>query len=196
MMLKVKHCCFCFSFPSSSAGKESTCNAGDPGSNPGLGRPFGDRIGYPLQYSWASLVTQMVKKPAMWETWVWSLGWEDALEEGMATHSSILAWRNPMGDSPHGESSMGSQRVRHYWATKHSSPPGFSVHGISHGRILEWVVISSRVSSRPREQTYISCLAGDSLPTELSGKHPSKTLAQLFFFFLNKWGVVKWHYLQ
>ena len=177
MMLKVKHCCCCFfSFPSSSAGKESTCNAG--GSNPGLGRSFGDRIGYPLQYSWTSLVTQTVKKPAMWETWVWSLGWEDALEEGMATHSSILAWR-----IPHGDSSMGSQRVRHYWATKHSSPPGFSVRGISHGRKLEWVVISSRVSSRPREQTYIPCLAGYSLPTELSGKHPSKTLAQLFFFF-------------
>ena len=174
MMLKVKHSCFCFSFPSSSAGKESTCNAGDPRSNLGLGRVFWDRIGYPLQYSWASLVTQTVKKPAMWETWVWSLGWEDALEEGMATHSSIL---------PHGESSIGLQRVRHYWVTKHSSPPGFSVHGISHGRILEWVVISSRVSSRPREQTYISCLAGNSLPTELSGKHPSKTLARLFFFF-------------
>ena len=46
---------------------------------------------------WASLVTQMVKNlPAMWETWVWSMGWEDTLEEGMATHTSILAWRIPM----------------------------------------------------------------------------------------------------
>ena len=54
-------------------------------------------MGYPLQYSWASLVTQMVKNlPAMWETWVQSLGWEDPLKEGMATHSSILAWRTPM----------------------------------------------------------------------------------------------------
>ena len=47
---------------------------------------------YPLQYSWASLVVQMVKnQPAMWETWVRSLGWEDPLEEGMATNSSVLA---------------------------------------------------------------------------------------------------------
>ena len=51
---------------------------------------------YPLQYSWASLVSQLVKKlPAMRETWVRSLGWEDPLEKGMATHFSILAWRIP-----------------------------------------------------------------------------------------------------
>ena len=56
--------------------------------------PPGEGIGYTLQYSWASLVAQMVKNlPAMRETWVRSLGWEDPLEEGMATHSSILAWR-------------------------------------------------------------------------------------------------------
>ena len=54
-------------------------------------------MGYPLQYSWASLVTQMVKNlPAIWETWAQSLGWEDPLKEGMVTHSSILAWRIPM----------------------------------------------------------------------------------------------------
>ena len=53
-------------------------------------------MGYPLQYSWASLVAQLVKNlPAMYETWVRSLGWEDPLEKGMATHSSILAWRIP-----------------------------------------------------------------------------------------------------
>ena len=80
--------------PDSSDDKESACNAGDPGSIPGLGRSPGDRIGYPLQYSWASLVAQMVKNPhAMRETWVQSLGWEDTLEKGMAIHSSILAWR-------------------------------------------------------------------------------------------------------
>ena len=63
---------------------------------PGLGRSAGEGIGYPLQYSWASLVTQLVKNlPAMWETWVRSLGWEDPLEKGKATHSSILAWRIP-----------------------------------------------------------------------------------------------------
>ena len=81
-------------FPHSSVGKESTCNAGDPGSIPGLGRFAGEGIGYPLQYSWASLVAQLVNNPhAMWETWVLSLGWEDPLENGKATHSSILAWR-------------------------------------------------------------------------------------------------------
>ena len=65
-------------FLGSSAGKESACNAGDSGSIPGSGRSPGEGIGYPLQYSWASLVAQMVKNPpAMQETWVQSLGWED-----------------------------------------------------------------------------------------------------------------------
>ena len=68
--------------------------AGDPSSIPGLGRSTGEGTGYLLQYSWPSLVTQMVKNPsAVWDTWVRSLGWEDPLEEGMATHSSIMAWR-------------------------------------------------------------------------------------------------------
>ena len=68
----------------SSVGKESTCNAGEPSSIPGLGRFAGEGIGYPLQYSWASLVVQLVKNPsAMWETWFRSLGWEDLLEEGI-----------------------------------------------------------------------------------------------------------------
>ena len=84
-------------FPGSSAGKESPCKAGDPSSIPGLGRSPGEGNGYPLQDSWASLVAQTVKNPpAMRETWVLSLGWKDPLEEGMATHSSILAWRIPM----------------------------------------------------------------------------------------------------
>ena len=78
----------------SSVGKESGCNAGDPGSISGSGRFPGEGIGYPLQYSWASLVAQLVKNPpAMWETWVQSLDWEDPLEKGKATHSSIPAWR-------------------------------------------------------------------------------------------------------
>ena len=77
-------------------GKESACNTGDPSSIPGLGRSTGAGIGYPLQYSWASLVAQPVKNPpAMQETWVQSLGWEDPLEKGKATHSSTLAWRTP-----------------------------------------------------------------------------------------------------
>ena len=81
-------------FPDSSVGKESVCNARESGSIPGSGRFAGEGRGYPLQYSWVSLVAQLVKNvPAMWETWVWSLGWEDPLEKGKATHSSILAWR-------------------------------------------------------------------------------------------------------
>ena len=64
----------------------------DPSSIPGLGRSTRKEIGCPLQYSWASLVAQLVKNlPAMGETWVQSLGWEDPLEKGKATHSSILA---------------------------------------------------------------------------------------------------------
>ena len=63
-------------FPDSSVGKESTCNAGDPGSIPGSGRSAGEGIGYPLQYSWASLVAQLVKNPpAMQETWVEKIPW-------------------------------------------------------------------------------------------------------------------------
>ena len=78
--------------PHSSVDKESACNAGDPGSIPGSGRSTGDGMGHPLQYSWASLVAQLVKNwPAVWETWVQSLGWEDTLEKGKATHSSILS---------------------------------------------------------------------------------------------------------
>ena len=146
-------------FPDSSVGKESTCNARDPGLIPGSGRSAGEGIGYPLQYSWASLVAQLVKKPpAMWdpwigkipwrrerlptpvfwpgefhglyrpwghkesdttkqlslslvaqniknlpamqEIWVQSLGLEDALEKGMATCSSLLAWEIPWTEEP------------------------------------------------------------------------------------------------
>ena len=90
--------------PDSSFGKDSTCNAGDPGSIPGLGRSLGEGIGYPLQYSWeASLVAQLVQNPpAMQETWVRSLGWEDPLEKGKASQSRILAWKIPMDSSPWG----------------------------------------------------------------------------------------------
>ena len=81
-------------FPNSSVGKESACDAGDPGLIPGLGRSAGEGIGYPFQYSWASLVAQLVKNlPSVWETWVQSLGWEGPLEKG--NHSSILTWRIP-----------------------------------------------------------------------------------------------------
>ena len=70
---------------------------------PGSGRSTGEGIGYSLQYSWASLVVQLVKNlPAIWETWVPPLGWEDPLEKGEATHSSILAWKIPGLYSPWG----------------------------------------------------------------------------------------------
>ena len=75
---------------------EFASNAGDPSLVPGSGGSAGEGIGYPLQFSWASPVAQLVKNPPeMRETWVRSLGWEDPLEKGKATHFSILAWRIP-----------------------------------------------------------------------------------------------------
>ena len=94
----------------------------NPGSIPGSGRSPGERIGYPLQYSWASLMAQMVKNPpAMPETWVQFLGWDDPLEKGMETHSSILAWRIPWTEDSDKLWSMGSQTIGHDWVAKHSS---------------------------------------------------------------------------
>ena len=70
-----------------------------------------------LQVSKSLLVAEIVKNPlAMWETWVWSLDQEDPLEEGMATHSSILAWEIPWTEESGGLQSLGSQRVRHSWS--------------------------------------------------------------------------------
>ena len=85
-------------FPDSSVGKGSACNAGDPSLIPGSGRSAGEGIDYPLQYSWASLVAQLVKSlPATWETCIQSLSWEDTMEKGKAISSSILTWRIPWG---------------------------------------------------------------------------------------------------
>ena len=79
-------------FPDSPAGKESVCNAEDPSLIPGSGRSPREGTSYPLQYSWASLVAQLVKNPpTMEENWVPSLGWEDPLEKGTTIHYSILA---------------------------------------------------------------------------------------------------------
>ena len=129
------------SFPGGSDTKESACSAG--GLVSGSGRSPGERNGYPLQYSYpensmdrgkelditeqfssfhhhlgASLVAQVVKNlPTMQETWVWSLVGEDTLEKGMATHSSILAWKVPRTEEPCGLWFMGSQQVGHHWAT-------------------------------------------------------------------------------
>ena len=88
-------------FPDSSVGKESACNAGDPGLIPGLGRSPREGIGYWLQYSWSFLVAQLVKNlPVVWKTEVWFLGWEDPLENGKATLTSIL--ENSMDCIVHG----------------------------------------------------------------------------------------------
>ena len=85
---------------------------------------------------WVSLVAQMVKNPpALQETWLWSVAWEDPLEEGMATHSSILTWRMPWTEEPGGLQSMGSQRVRHGWVTKHIYPYTHT-HTHTHIRVM------------------------------------------------------------
>ena len=79
---------------------------------PGSGRSSGEGIGYPFHFSWASLVTQMVKNmPAIWETWVPSLGWEDPLEEGMATPPVFLLGESLWTDEPGGLESMGLQKL-------------------------------------------------------------------------------------
>ena len=104
-------------FPGSSAGKESACNIGDPSSIPGSGTSPGEWLGYTLQYSWASLVAQMVmvkNLPAMREARVRSLCWEDTLEVGMATYSSILDGESTWTEEPGRLVTMGSQRVGHY----------------------------------------------------------------------------------
>ena len=81
-----------------SAGKESACKAGDTSLIHGLGRSPGEGIDYPLQYSWASLVVQMVKNlPAMWETWVQSLDWEDSPGGGHGNPLQYYCLENPHG---------------------------------------------------------------------------------------------------
>ena len=101
-------------FPGSSAGKDSTCNAGDPSSIPGSERSAGEGIGYPLWYSWASLVAQTVKKSACNARDLGSIpGLGRSLKKGMATHSSGLPWRIPWAKEPGGLQSVKLQRVGH-----------------------------------------------------------------------------------
>ena len=94
-----------------------------------------------VSYLWGSLVGEMVKKPpAMQETQVWSLGWEDPLEKGMVTHSNILAWRTPWAEEPGGLQSIRRQRVRHNWGTN------------THKLFISWIQLLSCVwCLRPRE---------------------------------------------
>ena len=106
--------CCTVSVPGSSTGKKSACNAGIPGLVPGSGRSPGEGTVSPLHYSWASLVAQVVKNPpALWDTRVPSLDWKDTLEEGMATHSSILTGESRWTEELGGLQPMGSQRVRY-----------------------------------------------------------------------------------
>ena len=107
--------------------------------------------------------------PEKKETWVWSLGQEDPLEKKIATHSSILAWGIPWKMSLAGYSPQGHKRQSKALAQScptlrdpmDCSLPGSSVHGILQARILEWVAISfSRISSQPRDWTWVSRIAG------------------------------------
>ena len=109
-------------FPDSSVGKESACNTGDPCSIPGSGRSPGEGIGHPLQYSWASLVAQLVKNlSAMWrpgfELWLRKIPWRRKWQ-----HTPLfLPGESPWTEKPGGLQPMGSQRARHEWVTKHST---------------------------------------------------------------------------
>ena len=99
-----------WSFPGKSAGKESTCNAGDPGSIPGLGRSPREEIGYPLQYSWASLMAQIVKnQPAAQETWVWSLVGKIPWRRAWQPTPVFLSGESPWTEEPGGLQSMVAQ---------------------------------------------------------------------------------------
>ena len=106
--------CLILGFSGGSDGIESACSEGYLGSVPGSGRSPGEGLGYPLQYSWASLMAHTIKNRLQYRRPGFNpLGWEDPLEEGMSTHVSILACRTPWTDVPGGVQSMGLQRVRH-----------------------------------------------------------------------------------
>ena len=123
-------------FPDISVGKESACNAGDPGSIPGLGRSAGEGIGYPLQCSWASLVAQLVKKSAC--------------------NVGDLGLIPGLGRSPR----EGKGYPLQYSGLDNSMD--YTVHGILQARILEWVAFPfSRRSSQPRDRTQVSCIADE-----------------------------------
>ena len=108
-------------FLGSSAGKESACNAGDPSLSPGLESSPEERIGYPLQYSWASLVANTVKESACnarkpgFDPWVGKIPWQPT--------PVFLPGESPWTEEPGGLQSMWLQIVRHGWATKHSTAP-------------------------------------------------------------------------
>jgi len=95
---------------------------------------------------WASLVALMVKNPpAMWETWARSLGWDDPLEEGIATHSGILAWRIPWTEEPGRLQSMGSQRVR--WLSEIHTLQHTHTHTHTHRVALQYCIVPAMQES-------------------------------------------------
>ena len=128
-------------FPSGLNGKESACNEGDLGLIPRTGRPW---LPTPVSLG----LPQVMNLPAMWETRVHSLGQEDPLEKGMATHSSILAWRIPWIEEPGGLQSLGSQRIKHDWATytlstNHSGRSSPPLSSIQTAHLLPCVILLS-----------------------------------------------------
>ena len=142
-------------FLDSSVSKELACTAGDPHLNPGSGKSAGEERGYPPQYPWASLVAQQVKKPpAMWETRVYSLGWEDSMEKQKASrefHGLYTPWTHNTTEW-FSLSHLYFSRINNTLCLlpesgntlcdpMDCSPSGFSVHGILQARILEWVSI-------------------------------------------------------
>ena len=113
---------FLWGFPGSSAGKESACNAGDPGSIPGSNPGEGIRLPTPVFLGFPGGSDGKESACNAEDLGLGrSQGWEDPLEKGMTTHSSTLAWRIPRTEEPGGLQSLGSQWVRHDWVTKHLS---------------------------------------------------------------------------
>ena len=105
-------------FPGSSAGTETTCNAGDPSSIPRLGRSPGEGIGYPLHYSQVSLVAQSVTNPpTMWEIWVGTISWGRAWQPTPV----FLPGESPWTEEPGRLQFTRPQRSRCYLAAKHST---------------------------------------------------------------------------
>ena len=162
-------------FPHSSVGKESACNAGDPGTIPGLGRCPGKGIGYPLQYSWVSLVAQLVKNlPAMRETWVWSLGWEDPWKRERLPTPVFWPEEFHRLYSPWARKESGTLSNFHFYFPSNSIPICLCLHLFSFhvSTFLSWVQRPRMVALRPACNA--SCGAGvnrswccDPLPLEI-----------------------------
>ena len=178
-------------FPGSTAGKESTHNAGDPSLIPGSGRLPGDGICYPVQYSWFPwwLTKYRIRLQCgrrRFDPWVGKISWRRAWQHILV----FLPGESPWTEEPSELQSMGSQRVGHDWGTKHAAypstvctqscltfcdpldcnPPGSSVYEILQVRILEWIPISFSLGSSPPRDLLSPSLARGFFTTEPSGK--------------------------